>query len=245
VLFFTLLTTLTHWPTMDPLGPEHTPPDKLLHFIAFGLLAILVERAALLPRAWMAFLLVALWAPVDEWTQQTFSTARTLSVLDIAGNWIGVLAAIVASSALAPARRSVRAIDDMAIPGNGGLTAGFVGAAVAFGMFPLLFAGLWLGFSISAGTLCTLLALATGLLVSWPLVRRSWNRVGGPKWPVPSPVSWLAVPLGVAGGWGIAVACAAAGYTSLGTPWMLFGAIGGGSLVLRSAMARGGTAADV
>ncbi len=237
LIFFTSLTTLTHWPTMDPLGPEHTPPDKLLHFLAFGLLAILVERAALFPKAWMAFLLVALWAPADEWTQQTFSSNRTLSMLDVAGNWIGVLAAVIIAFALAPAHRIVRAIDDMAIPGNGGLVAGIVGAVVSLVVFPLLFAGLWLGFAISAGTLCTLLALATGVLVSWPLVRRSWNRVGGPRWPIPPAVSWVAIPIGIAAGWGLALASAYGGYPGLGTPWMLCGAIGGSAIILRVAIA--------
>ena len=245
LLFFVLLTTLTHWPTMDPLGPEHTPPDKLLHFLAFGLLGVLVERSALVPRAWMAFVLVALWAPLDEWTQRVFSTNRTFSIMDIAGGWIGILAAVIASFGLAPAHRTIRALDDITIPGNGGLTTGVVAAVVALGAFPLIFAGLWIGFQISAGTFSTLLALATGMLASWPFMRRSWNRVGGPRWPVPPPASWLAIPLGIAAGWGIAIACASIGYPSLGSPWMLCGGIGGAALVLRATMAQPRSDVDV
>jgi disulfide bond formation protein DsbB len=244
-VYFVVLTTLTHWPQMDVLGPGHTSPDKMVHFLSFGLLAALLERSRLLPAGWMAFAAIAMWAPLDEWSQQWFAVARSISIEDVIGGWLGVLAAAIMTAMLRPPsagysqwRRAIESIDRLATPRRGGLLAAAVALVVTAAAFPIIFGSLWTGFGWSMSTLSALLSIAIGLVAAAPFTRRAWRRVSGPRWPSPPCLAWLLIPLEVAGGWIIGKALSLAGVDGLMTPAILFGGFIGCGHVIRIAWKR-------
>jgi VanZ family protein len=247
VVYFATLTTLTHWPTMDPLGPEHPSPDKLAHFIAFALLAVLLERSRLLPRGWMAMLCVVVWSVVDEWTQGMMSSHRDTSWNDIVAGWMGVLAVTVGLLAMRPAAtlsdespwpRAIRTIDMMVARGGGGVLAAVVGSVVTVATFPLFFAILWVGFGWSLSSVCVLLAMGCGLLAAAPLIRRAWRQASGPRWPVPAAWTWLFIPAGIGIGVLLNRPLVEIGLPGLGFALMLLGAIDGAAVAVRLAWVR-------
>jgi hypothetical protein len=69
VLYALALTVATHWPALA-LGDETQPaPDKLLHMLAFGGLAVLLWRTRWVKSIWLLVLLMLAWAVADELTQ--------------------------------------------------------------------------------------------------------------------------------------------------------------------------------
>ena len=244
-VYFVVLTTLTHWPQMDLLGPGHTSPDKVVHFLSFGLLASLLERSRILPRGWVAFAAVCIWAPFDEWSQQWFTASRTSSLEDVVSGWLGVVAAGVVTLLLRPSRpgnsqwqQAIDSIDSIATPRGGGLVAAAVAVIVTAATFPLLFGSLWFGLGWSMPTPSVLLAIAIGLMVSTPLTRRAWRRVGGPRWPSPPGAAWLLIFSWVIIGWVIGSTLATWGIEGLMTPALLFGGFIGYAQVIRIAWQR-------
>ena len=227
---------------MDPLGPEHPSPDKLAHFLAMGILAILVERSRMLPRGWLAIVCVVVWAWVDEWTQGLASSQRDASWSDIIAGWLGVMAAGVVLMALRPPktasnnspwRRVEATIDVMVARGGGGVLAAAVASLICIVSFPLWFAFFWNALGWSQASICVLLSLATGLLTAAPLILRSWNRGGGPSWPLPQPAAWLLAPGGVLLGWWVNQTLLATGLAGLGWSMMVLGAVDGLAIAVR------------
>lgn len=92
-----LLATATHYPRVRIPG-EIPQSDKLLHFTAFGLLALLWWRfyAALRPIgarfAWASGLGLVAYAGLDEYLQQF--VGRFTDVADFAANAAGILAVL-------------------------------------------------------------------------------------------------------------------------------------------------------
>lgn len=104
--YLLLLTIGTHLPNPE-LGPINGPalPDKLFHFLAFMGLTLLLWRSRLLPLTWLVPVVVAVWVPLDEWTQGLASASRTVAVSDLVAGWMGVVAAdavILALSSIGP-----------------------------------------------------------------------------------------------------------------------------------------------
>jgi len=101
-LYAVVLVFATHYPNPeDFLGPS-PPPDKLLHFGAYGLLGLLVTAAVLRARGplggrgLLAILVVlAAAAAIDEATQPAFG--RAAEPLDWVFDCIGIVAGIAAA----------------------------------------------------------------------------------------------------------------------------------------------------
>jgi len=233
---------LTHWPTMDPLGPQHGAPDKLAHFLAFGVTASLLERSRWLHRGWIAFLIMAIWVPIDEWTQQWTAVSRDATLSDILGGLIGVSTAAVATALLKPTTHAcrnwtdaVRTLDALAAPGGGAFRAGSASVLMMAAAFPSIFAILWLGFGWSAATVSAVASLGLGVMVAWPLLQRSWAAASGPPLPRLGIAAWCLIALDTIAGWAAAGLVAMAGVPGLSVPLALSGGIVGLSLVLRRA----------
>ena len=123
LLYALILEIATHWP-YDPtsylrmvLRTQQPPSDKILHFIAYAILAALLWacvrlRAATLPRAtaWV-IAIIAVWAAVDEATQPFFYRAaeRLDWVYDMGGAVLGCAVAILGDRLLAARPRSITA----------------------------------------------------------------------------------------------------------------------------------------
>lgn len=103
-----VLVVATHYPKPEELVGNRLPSDKLLHFVAYGLLGFL---AALMLRArgrlvgWTAPLLaagLAAWAVIDEATQPLFGRAADPLdwVYDVIGITIGIGTIVVVNSSV-------------------------------------------------------------------------------------------------------------------------------------------------
>jgi len=237
-IYFVVLTVLTHWPAQVDAGPAHTAPDKLTHFLAFALLAVLVERARVLPRGWMAFVSVAVWAPLDEWTQHLVSDLRETSVADVIGGWLGVAAAAFSTAMLkpphhappqAPWRRAIQAIDRM-VASRAGLMAWGLAGTLAIITAPACYAAIWFGLDRSAPNLSLLLGITLGLSAAAPALLAAWRAVDGPRWPTPPPATWLLIPLGALAGQGLYLLLS---WPSLRAACWLCGGIAGAAIAAR------------
>lgn len=106
-----VLVFATHYPRPEELLGPNPPSDKTLHFIAYGLLGLLVAatlavsgrwsmRAALATLAWLA-----VFAAIDELTQPLFK--RQAEPLDWVYDVLGLVAgiAVVAAARAWPGRR--------------------------------------------------------------------------------------------------------------------------------------------
>ncbi len=209
-LYFVALTLGTHWPRLDPLGPEHTPPDKLMHFLAFGILAVLLERTRWLPRGWMAFVLVGLWIPFDEWTQDLLSPWRNWTHADVLAGLEGLIAAAIFTTSLSPPaaskaggpwRSAIKTFDRLIERGAGGRSVLALGAAITVILFPLLYFAVWGVLHRSWGVGCAFASLAIAAAITLPMGFRAWKRAGGPNWPTLGGGACVCAILAVAVGW--------------------------------------------
>ncbi len=209
-LYWAALTIGTHWPRLDPMGPEHTPPDKVMHFLAFGILALLLERTRWLPRGWMAFLLIALWIPLDEWTQDLLSPWRNWALPDVLAGLEGLLAAALCTAAMSPPasaeaggswRVSIATIDRLIERGAGGRSVLAVGAAITIVAFPVLYFSAWSVLHRSWSVGCGFVSLAIAGVITLPMMLRVWKRAGGPPWPSLGAVAWMLVAIAIVIGW--------------------------------------------
>ena len=96
-VYWLALFTATHWPRV-PIPGEIPNSDKLLHFTAFALLAVLFwvfvrARGRLGPRTvWIAAAVLLPYAGLDEWLQQF--TGRYTDAMDFLANATGVAVAL-------------------------------------------------------------------------------------------------------------------------------------------------------
>ncbi len=91
VAYAVVLFTATHWPELE-LGTEERPaPDKILHLLAFGWLAIMLAQTRWLRRPWQVIAVVLAWAALDEVTQAIPILGRTFSWQDMLAGQFGVL----------------------------------------------------------------------------------------------------------------------------------------------------------
>jgi hypothetical protein len=88
-LYLGVVTAGTHWPRLQLGDPTH-PPDKLLHFIAFGGLMFMLVRARFFAGLTANFLVALLWTAFDEVTQGIPGLGRSMSFEDVAAGWMGV-----------------------------------------------------------------------------------------------------------------------------------------------------------
>ena len=92
VSYAMLLIVATHWPGSppEPGVPQHVPPDKLMHFVAFGGFALLLWANRWLRQWWAVGLVSLAFVVLDEWTQSTFAVNREASGQDIVAGALGV-----------------------------------------------------------------------------------------------------------------------------------------------------------
>jgi len=114
-VYAVVLVAATHYPKPEEFLGPNAPSDKLLHFLAYGVLGLLAAATLLAygrwsrPQAAKLFVALALAAIVDEVTQPLFSrAAEPLDwVFDVIGLAIGMLlVAAVSNSAWARGSRS-------------------------------------------------------------------------------------------------------------------------------------------
>lgn len=94
LIWFVFITVATHLPQPDPTGDSvFESPDKLLHFVCFGMLGFLFMCTDWVRTVLLSWFLVALWAFVDEFTQDLLPLNRAFSRVDLISGELGILAA--------------------------------------------------------------------------------------------------------------------------------------------------------
>ena len=102
VAYVVLLIIGTHWPGSppEPGVPQHVPPDKLMHFLAFGGFVMLLWASQWVRQWWLIAVIGLAFVLLDEWTQSIFAVNREASGQDLAAGALGVLAATAWVTAL-------------------------------------------------------------------------------------------------------------------------------------------------
>jgi len=91
VVYALALTVATHWPALA-LGDETQPaPDKLLHMLVFGGLALLLWRTRWVKPTWLLVGLVLIWAAADELTQGIPVLRRSVTWQDMVAGQLAVI----------------------------------------------------------------------------------------------------------------------------------------------------------
>ncbi len=100
VVYVLMLTVGTHWPRLQ-LGTEEVPvSDKLVHAAAFGMLALLLMQTGWVRRRWLAAVMAAIWAVVDELSQGIPWLGRTVRVDDVLAGLCGILTVLMVAWAM-------------------------------------------------------------------------------------------------------------------------------------------------
>ena len=94
----------THYPKLV-IGTPGDGPDKLLHFLAFGIVTALIRLSGIASSALMAAILVGMLAVFDEFTQEIPGLGRSFDPLDLVADAGGILVALAWIAALGPDRR--------------------------------------------------------------------------------------------------------------------------------------------
>ena len=102
VVYCVAMTVGTHWPRLHLGSAEHPAPDKIIHMLAFGGLVLLLWQSRLVALPLVAWLIVAIWAPIDELTQAYPGSKRTISMQDTAAGEIGALLVLTWIWAMSP-----------------------------------------------------------------------------------------------------------------------------------------------
>jgi len=107
VAYWGFALVMTHLPKPPPVGPEVS--DKLIHFLAYGLLTGLlfltlwISRPGMRHMAWIVLAIVLAYAAFDEATQPLFRRDASF------GDWLADSAgAVVAIAVLGPLRHFTR-----------------------------------------------------------------------------------------------------------------------------------------
>lgn len=101
-LYAIALTISTHWPRLQ-LGVGGMPaPNKIIHMIAFGGLIFMLWRTRWLGDGWLLLGAALAWSLIDELTQGLPGVERTVSWMDLASNWSGIVIVFAWIRALRP-----------------------------------------------------------------------------------------------------------------------------------------------
>ena len=90
--WFLWVTIATHVSFGEPtdVEPFFTLPDKLMHFVSFGVLAFLFAQTRLVTSMRNCWLLMAVWCFFDEFTQHAFPNFREFSTHDVLAGQLGI-----------------------------------------------------------------------------------------------------------------------------------------------------------
>ncbi|MBC8202607.1 MAG: VanZ family protein [Planctomycetes bacterium] len=93
-LWFVVVTIATHTPAMqESETPTFISPDKLFHFVSFGVLAMTFWSTGWIKDKRKVLWLFILWSVVDELTQALLPLGRPFSVADLIASVLGIVAA--------------------------------------------------------------------------------------------------------------------------------------------------------
>jgi hypothetical protein len=102
VLYALALATGTHWPKLELHLGDRPAPDKLIHLVAFGGLAVLLWQTRWVSGLGRLALIGLAWSAVDETTQAIPGLGRHLSWLDMIAGQIGIVLVAAWGWALEP-----------------------------------------------------------------------------------------------------------------------------------------------
>ncbi len=102
LFWFLWVTIVTHVSLGEPTDAEpfFAFPDKMMHFVSFGVLAFLFTQTRLVKSVKNCWLLMATWCLFDELTQHAFPNFREFSVQDVLAGELGVASFMVWAGAL-------------------------------------------------------------------------------------------------------------------------------------------------
>ncbi len=252
VATFIVVTILTHLPRTEVLDKAHVPPDKLIHFAAFGVLAFLFSRCRWMPVA-VALGLLACWIPFDEWTQSMISPSRQFEWADIAGGWLGVATIAALWQALRQPKTAAERVgwtqlnttfDSVTHSLDGGVLPCLTGATVFLATLLSTYMVFWIGLERSEGTIAMVVGLTAGTSVSWAMVQRAWARRASPTLPQVASYWWLIALLPMTVGWIVGRQLASLNLPGQSAPLAFFIGIAFISFPMRPAMLRACAAAS-
>jgi hypothetical protein len=105
VIYAMALTTGTHWPKLQVHSPVPSS-DKIIHFLAFGGLTVLLWQTRWIRSLWLLLIVAAVWTALDEWSQNIPVLKRTATPIDVLAGVAGVLAAVLFIAVLKRWRRN-------------------------------------------------------------------------------------------------------------------------------------------
>jgi VanZ family protein len=93
-LWLVVATTATHVPAMEEsVNAVFISPDKLFHFVSFGVLAMTFWCSGWVKQKWLALRLLIVWALLDEITQALLPLGRPFSIADFIASFLGIVSA--------------------------------------------------------------------------------------------------------------------------------------------------------
>ena len=103
VMSMLVLLAGTHYPKLV-IGTPGDGPDKILHFLAFGTVTVLVRLSGIARSAASALVIMGSLAILDEVTQEIPGLGRSFDPLDLVADACGIIVALAWIAALAPDR---------------------------------------------------------------------------------------------------------------------------------------------
>jgi VanZ family protein/DNA-directed RNA polymerase subunit RPC12/RpoP len=103
VLSILVLLAGTHYPKLE-IGVPGDGPDKLLHFLAFAAVTVMLRISGIASTNRMAIIVMTGLAIFDEVTQQIPGLGRSFDWLDLVADACGILVAVAWIAALSPSR---------------------------------------------------------------------------------------------------------------------------------------------
>ena len=166
-IWFVLLTVATHLPQPVPTdSPTFEFPDKLLHFISFGMLALFLNGTRWFKNPWACWLVVAGWAVLDEVTQDLLPLNRPFSFEDLLAGEMGIASLMLWSGGLKKdsTKKINEAVNSILVKLHNWFLLGGVGCIVTV----VLSASIWISLKEITGrqysSLAFVIAFITGLL---------------------------------------------------------------------------------
>ncbi|MBC8523666.1 hypothetical protein H8D29_07030 [PVC group bacterium] len=169
-LWLVIVTIATHAPAMkETENPIFVSPDKLFHYVSFGVLALSFWCAGWTKNKWLAVCLLLCWVVIDEVTQAALPLDRPFSWGDLISSLLGVIAAVSWMGALSiPKFATIQRKVDLLLSRN---VAWLILCPIAIvgtiGIGTAVWFAFWKMFDISnsSASLCLGLLITTALLL--------------------------------------------------------------------------------
>lgn len=178
LVWLTILTIATHLPQSDITdSPTIESPDKLLHMVCFGALAFLFMCCGWVKNKWLAWIAIAMWAVIDETTQNVMPIGRRFSVHDLIAGEIGIGCAIVWMGSLhTPATTKLRGSIELVLART---QHWFVLGSVAFVLTVVPGVVLWFVFPFTIAQQYNGFVMFVGILIATISVLYCLVKIGG------------------------------------------------------------------